>query len=84
VLLVLAVLALAPILGVAALWPLTPSVGGAEQLVRERLGAHRAPELAALPRPDRVGQALIATEDSRFFRTPGIDPISVVRAGSPP
>jgi membrane peptidoglycan carboxypeptidase len=81
VLVVLAVMALAPILGVAVLWPLTPSVAGAEQLVRERLAAHRAPELAALPRPDRVGQALIATEDSRFFRTPGIDPISVVRAG---
>ena len=81
VLVVLAVLAFVPILGVAVLWPLTPSVAGAEELVRERLAAHRAPELAALPRPDRVGQALIATEDSRFFRTPGIDPISVVRAG---
>ncbi|MEP7035280.1 MAG: biosynthetic peptidoglycan transglycosylase [Dermatophilaceae bacterium] len=81
VLVVLGVLVLAPILGVAILWPLTPSVAGAEQLVRARLSAQHAPELAALPRPDRVGQALIATEDSRFFWTPGIDPISVVRAG---
>jgi penicillin-binding protein 1A len=34
-----------------------------------------------LPQPDRVGQALIATEDSRFWQTPGIDPVSTLRAG---
>ena len=78
---VLATLAVAPIAGIAVLWPLTPSVAGAEQMVRAHLSTHHAPELAALPRPDRVAQALIATEDSRFTHTPGIDPISVVRAG---
>jgi len=73
--------AVAPILGVAALWPLTPSVDNAGQLVRANLAAHHSPELAALPRPDRVAQALIATENSRFYRMPGIDPVSVVRVG---
>jgi penicillin-binding protein 1A len=74
----LAVLVVAPLLGIAVLWPLTPGVGQAAQLVRAHLAASHSPELVALPRPDRVGQALIATEDSRFFQTPGIDPISAV------
>ena len=69
-----------PVAAVAAMWPVTPGVGNAEQLVRARLAAEHAVELAALPSPDRVGQALIATEDSRFYATPGIDPISAARA----
>jgi membrane peptidoglycan carboxypeptidase len=76
-----AVLVGVAILGVAVLWPLTPSVAGAAQLVRTHLsGLHRS-ELVVLPQPDRVGQALIATEDSRFWQTPGIDPVSTLRAG---
>jgi membrane peptidoglycan carboxypeptidase len=71
----------APILGVAVLWPLTPSVDSASYLVRAHLTIQHSPELTALPRPDRVAQALVATEDSRFHQMPGIDPISVVRVG---
>ncbi|HEY5249722.1 MAG TPA: biosynthetic peptidoglycan transglycosylase [Dermatophilaceae bacterium] len=56
-------------------------MANAGQLVRAHLNTYESPELVALPQPDRVGQALIATEDSRFAQTPGIDPISVVRAG---
>src|SRR5450631_667202 len=77
----LAVLVIVPILGVAILWPLTPGTTGADQLVRAHLAATHSPELVALPTPDRVGQALIATEDSRFLHTLGIDPVSVVRWG---
>jgi len=77
----LALLVVVPILGVAILWPLTPGVAQAGQLVRAHLAASHSPELVVLPTPDRVGQALIATEDSRFFQTPGIDPVSAVRAG---
>jgi len=77
----LAVLVVGPVLAVAALWPMTPSVDGTEQLVRAHLAGQRASELTVLPRPDRAAQALIATEDSRFFQMPGIDPISVVRMG---
>ena len=76
-----AVLVGVPILGVAALWPLTPSVVGAAQLVRTHLSGLRSSELVVLSQPDRVGQALIATEDSRFWQTPGIDPVSTLRAG---
>ena len=75
----LASLVVAPILGVAVLWPLTPSVDSAGYLVRAHLRTQHSPELTALPRPDRVAQALVATEDSRFHQMPGIDPISVVR-----
>ena len=77
----LASLVVAPILGVAVLWPLTPSVDSAGNLVRAHLRTQHSQELTALPRPDRVAQALVATEDSRFHQMPGIDPISVVRVG---
>jgi membrane peptidoglycan carboxypeptidase len=63
------------------LWPVTPSVANAGQLVRAHLSPFRGAELVVLAQPDRVGQALVATDDSRFFQTPGIDPVSVVRAG---
>ena len=76
----LAAVVVVPVLGVAVLWRLTPSVSGAGQLVRAHLSAFDSPELVALPKPDRVGQALIATEDSRFSQTPGIDPVSTLRA----
>ena len=75
----LASLVVAPILGVAVLWPLTPSADSAGDLVRAHLATHHSPELTALPRPDRV--ALVATEDGRFHQMPGIDPISVARVG---
>ncbi|MHB8187791.1 MAG: hypothetical protein ACYDDU_17325 [Dermatophilaceae bacterium] len=77
----LAMLVGVPILGVAALWRLTPRVAGAGQVVRAHLGIHHGADLAALPSPDRVAQALVATEDSRFSSTPGIDPVSMVRLG---
>ncbi|MCR6494681.1 biosynthetic peptidoglycan transglycosylase [Cellulomonas sp. P24] len=73
--------ALAPVLAVGALWPTTPGVGNAEVLIRSRLETHDAPLLGALPTSDRVARALVATEDSRFYVTPGVDPISAARAG---
>jgi len=74
-------LVVAPFLGTATLWPLTPSVASAGELVRAELAGHHSAELAALPRPDRVARALVATEDARFYQTPGIDPVSVARVG---
>lgn len=65
---------------VAVSWPLTPGVGNAAALVSARLARHQAPLLTALPVNDRVGQAVIATEDSRFYSEPGVDPIGIVRA----
>jgi membrane peptidoglycan carboxypeptidase len=69
-----------PLLAVAVLWPLTPSVADADVLIKAQLRAHHSPGLVALPDPDRVAQALIATENSRFTKTPGIDPLSALRA----
>ena len=77
----LTALVVGPVLAVGLLWPSTPSVDNAEQLVRSNLARHDAPELGTLAGSDRVAQALIATEDRRFFHLPGIDPISVLRVG---
>jgi membrane peptidoglycan carboxypeptidase len=77
----LVALVAAPIVAVAALWPLTPSVADAGQRVRSHLSASHSVQLVDLPQPDRVASALIATEDSRYAATPGIDPVSAVRAG---
>jgi penicillin-binding protein 1A len=60
-------------------WLLTPSVGDAASRVAAQLAAHSEPALQG-PVPARVAEALIATENSRFYSTPGIDPVSVLRA----
>ncbi|MGN6330646.1 MAG: transglycosylase domain-containing protein [Motilibacteraceae bacterium] len=65
---------------VAVAWPLTPAVSDAESRVRDVLAAHGAQDPHALPRPDRVGQAVVATEDARFFAHLGLDPLGALRA----
>ena len=62
----------------AAGWVATPSVDDAADRVADTLAAHSSPELSG-PVPARVADALIATEDSRFYSNPGIDPVSVAR-----
>lgn len=61
-------------------WPLTPSVADAEQRIATRLAAHGAVDPHVLPVPDRVGVAIIATEDSRFRSHWGVDALGVLRA----
>lgn len=73
---------LLPVVAVVVLWPLTPGVGSAEQRVAQRLAAHAAQDPHALPQPDRVGKAVIATEDSRFLRHHGLDALGVLRAAA--
>jgi len=63
------------------LWQVTPGVQDAMARVRAAERAHGAPALPSLPRDDKVARALVATEDSRFWTSPGVDPQSVVRAG---
>ncbi len=65
------------VLGV--LWAVTPSVGDAEARIATRLSAHGAQDPHALPVPNPVGVALIATEDSRFRDNPGISAAGVAR-----
>ena len=73
-------LLLIPVAATAVLWPLTPSVGDAETRIAARLSAQGARDPAALPRPDKVGVAIIATEDSRFYSHHGLDALGVLRA----
>ena len=74
-----AVVVVLGVLLVAAGWALTPTVDDAATRVAGQLSAHSARELQG-PVPTRVADALIATENSRFYSTPGVDPISVLRA----
>ncbi len=61
-----------PISAIGVLWPLMPSVGDAEKRIAARLAAHGAKDPGALPRPDEVRVAVIATEDSRFYSHRGL------------
>ncbi len=73
---------LVPVAATALLWPLTPSVGDAEQRITVRLSSHGAKDPGALPRPDKVGVAVIATEDSCFYSHHGLDALGVLRAAT--
>lgn len=74
----LVVVALAVV--VAVLWPLTPSVSDAWRRVHAEVGPQHGRVTHRLPQPDRVGRAVIATENSRFYLEPGVDPLGLVRA----
>lgn len=70
------------ILGMLAfgvLWVVTPSASGLAAKVTAVQAAHDAPPAPADIATSKIAQALIATEDSRFYANPGVDPISVAR-----
>ena len=75
------VLVVLPVGAVVLGWPLTASVDDAQARVDALLVAEHANGLGALPAPNRVGDAVIATENSRFFSDFGPDPISLLRTG---
>jgi penicillin-binding protein 1A len=56
----------------------TPSVSDAATRVQSRARAANAPQLAG-PLPARVVDALVATEDSRFYSHSGVDPRGAIR-----
>jgi penicillin-binding protein 1A len=62
----------------AAGWVLTPSVDDAANRVAKQLDAHHAAALQGEV-PSKLAEALTATEDSRFFHTPGVDPLGMIR-----
>jgi penicillin-binding protein 1A len=72
-------LALLGLVVVGCGWVVTPSVDDAASRVAAHLRAHSAPALQGAV-PIRMADALIATENSRFYSDPGVDPISVLRA----
>jgi len=71
-------LVLAAILGFGILLLVTPSAANAPQLARSFDRAHGVP-YPGVAVPYRFATALEATEDHRFGKEPGIDPIAVLR-----
>jgi penicillin-binding protein 1A len=74
----LGVLVLVVIAGFGILLLVTPSAGRAQALVQAQARAHDVPYPGS-PVPGRFAEALIATEDHRFYSDPGIDPVAVGR-----
>lgn len=72
------------VLAFGVLWVATPSASGLSVKVAAVQAAHNAPSAPADIANSKVAQALIATEDSRFYANPGVDPISVARAALSP
>jgi membrane peptidoglycan carboxypeptidase len=58
----------------------SPSVANAPERVAAILAGHDAPSDKGVI-PTRVATALLATEDSRYYHDPALDPRGVVRAG---
>lgn len=74
----LAVISAAAVIGVAALWIVTPSASEATRLARAQAKQHGIgyPGPAV---PGTFARPLIATEDHRFYSEPGVDIIAVGR-----
>jgi penicillin-binding protein 1A len=66
-------------LGLGVLIATSPSVSNAPRLVNAILSAHHAPSDNGVI-PTRVAKALLATEDSRYYHDPALDPLGVARA----
>jgi hypothetical protein len=60
------------------LWVFTPSVANAPAVVQQQAVSHGISYPGVQP-PARFTQALVATEDHRFYSTPGVDPLAVAR-----
>ena len=77
----IATMTVATLLAVAAalLMVTTPSAGNAPVLVQRILAAHDAPSDGGVI-PTKVAAALLATEDSRFYSDPALDPQGTARA----
>ncbi len=71
-------LALVAALAFIALLLITPSVGNAPDLAQSFDRAHHA-VYPGPPVPGRFAEALVATEDHRFYSEPGIDPYAIAR-----
>jgi membrane peptidoglycan carboxypeptidase len=79
---VLAVLILIVAAGIGLLFVLTPSAGQATALAAAQAREHHI-TYPGPPVPQYFAEALVATEDHRFYADPGVDPFALVRvAGS--
>jgi penicillin-binding protein 1A len=64
--------------GIAILLGATPSAGQAQALVRQQAQEHGISYPGAVV-PTYFAQALVATEDHRFYSDPGVDPLAIAR-----
>jgi membrane peptidoglycan carboxypeptidase len=75
---VLLAIILALATGVGLLFALTPSAEQATALTRAQAQEHHI-AYPGPPVPQNFAQALIATEDHRFYSDPGVDPLAMAR-----
>jgi hypothetical protein len=74
----LGVFVLLAAIGFGVLLLLTPSASQAQALARAQAHSHGT-AFPGPPVPARFAEALVATEDHRFYSDPGVDPIAAVR-----
>src|SRR6516225_9413417 len=67
--------------GVALLYAFTPSAGQATRLAEAQAAGHHI-AYPGPPVPQYFAEALVATEDHRFYADPGVDPLALVRAAA--
>lgn len=65
---------------IAVLWILTPAADEAPDHVRALASEHQSSQLEGAV-PTQFAAALLATEDSRFYRHHGIDTLGLIRGG---
>jgi membrane peptidoglycan carboxypeptidase len=63
---------------VALLYAFTPSAGQATSLAKAQAAQHHI-AYPGPPVPQYFAEALVATEDHRFYADPGVDPLALVR-----
>jgi len=66
--------------GVVTLWVSTPSTADIQVRVQEAVAKHGATVLSADEVPSQLSEAVIATEDERFYSHHGVDSIGLARA----
>ncbi|HYB49343.1 MAG TPA: transglycosylase domain-containing protein, partial [Streptosporangiaceae bacterium] len=64
--------------GIGLLFLLTPSAGEATALAAAQAREHHI-AYPGPPVPQYFAEALVATEDHRFYADPGVDPLALVR-----
>ena len=67
--------------GVVLLYAFTPSAGQATSLAQAQAAEHHI-AYPGPPVPQYFAEALVATEDHRFYADPGVDPLALFRVGA--
>jgi membrane peptidoglycan carboxypeptidase len=78
---VIAVLVAVFLAGIALLYAFTPSASQATSLAKAQAAEHHI-AYPGPPVPQYFAEALVATEDHRFYADPGVDPLALVRVAA--